>query len=64
MIVLRLRTEWNGMESDNWGKKEQEQNDLAEGPCFKTEFQKIRNVPSPIFNHRVHINDENHFIVF
>ena len=52
------------MESDNWGKKEQEQNDLAEGPCFKTEFQKIRNVPSPIFNHRVHINDENHFIVF
>ena len=42
MIVLRLRTKWNGMESDNWGKKEQERNNLAEGSCFRTEWSNFK----------------------
>ena len=41
----------NGTEREqNYKKEEQERNDLAEGPCSRTErnnLKKIRNVPSP-----------------
>ena len=52
MTILLLRTEQNGTkrnENGTIGKKEREQNDLAEGPCSRTErnnFKKVETCPA------------------
>ena len=47
MTILLLRTERNGMERNKNGtieKKEQERNDLAEGPRSKTKRNDLKKV--------------------
>ena len=52
MTILLLRTEWDGTGRNENGtieKKEQEQNDLAEGPRSRTEqsnFKKLGACPA------------------